>query len=142
MASQSSPSMAARDNRRALIFVALGVIALLVVAGLAGGLIYWKFSGQNMAGLQGTWRNPKNPKHTYEFKPNGEVDTWSGSKSWWNRIGWTATWRRDGQNITIQTDRNWDLKGTLEGNSIRGKMIMRDGAGETETEIDVVWERD
>jgi hypothetical protein len=131
-----------RGKKLALIIVGVGIVASLVVSGFVGGCVYRRLALHNMAGLQGTWRDINNPKHLYEFQPNGDVDAWTGSKSWLNRIGWTATWRRDGQNITIHTDRNWDLQGTLEGDAIRGKMIMRDGNSETQSEAEIEWRRE
>jgi hypothetical protein len=91
--------------------------------------------------LERTWRDTNNPGHLYEFRPNGDLETWTGFKSWWNRIGWSATWRRDGQQITIRTDRNWDFKEQLEGGAIRGKMLIRNESGDIETEVDAVWQR-
>jgi hypothetical protein len=142
MTNSMQTSARVRGKKLALIIVGLGLVASLLVSGLVGGCLYFRFAGHNMAGLQGTWRDVNNPKHVYEFQPNGDLDAWTGSKSWINRIGWTATWRRDGQSITIHTDRNWDLRGTLEGDAIRGKMIIRDGNSETETEAEIVWRRE
>jgi hypothetical protein len=129
-----------RGTKRVL--VAVGIVGSLVVAVLLGGWTYLRFSGHNMAGLEGTWRDTNNPGHHYEFRPNGDLETWIGSKSWWNRIGWSATWRRDGQQITIRTDRNWDFKGELDGGVIRGKMLIRNESGAIETEVDAVWQRE
>jgi hypothetical protein len=113
-----------RGNKRVLIAFAIGGLLLLVVVALLGGWAYLTFSGHNMAGLDGTWRDLKNPGHAYEFHRSGRVDTWSGGhKSWWNKIGWSATWHRDGQQITIRTDRNWDFVGRLDGASIRGEDV-------------------
>jgi hypothetical protein len=142
MATQTPSSVTPRTKKLAVFAVVLLLIAILGVAGLVGGRLYFRFSGHNMAGLQGTWRDVHDSKHVYEFQSNGDLDCWYGSKSWFNRLGWTATWHRDGQNITIHTDRNWDLKGTLEGDTIRGKLIMKDGNSETETEADAEWRRE
>jgi hypothetical protein len=140
---QSKPlaSVKSRGNKRVLVVLSIVGLFVFVVA-LAGGLAYLRFSGHNVAGLQGTWRDTNNPKHIYEFQPNGDLDAWVGSKSWMNRLGWSATWRRDGQQITVRTDRNWDFKGQLDGGTIRGKTLIRDEAGAIETEVDSVWQKE
>jgi hypothetical protein len=140
MVSQQSTSAQSRGVMRVL--VVLGIVSLCVVAALGGGWAYLRFAGHNTSGLEGTWRDPNNPKHSYEFQPNGEVAAWFGSKSWWNRLGWTATWRRDGQHITVRTDRNWDFDGQLDGGVIRGKMLLRNQSGAVEQEIDTVWQKE
>jgi hypothetical protein len=141
MSTASPTPTTARHRDLWIVAVVLGV---LIVGALAvGGLAYWWFSAHNTAGLEGTWRDAGNPKHCYEFRANGHVDTWSGSQALWNKIGWEATWRRSGNHITIRTDRNWDFEGELEGDTIRGKMLMRDpGGGPVTNTVDVVWKRD
>jgi hypothetical protein len=134
------PTLAARRGKR--ILIAIGILSLMVVAGLAGGWAYLRFSGHDTAGLEGTWRDPSNPKHSYEFRPNGDLACWYGSKAWWNRIGWSATWRRDGNRITIRTDRNWGFEGHLDGGTIRGKMLIRDETGAVVNTTDVVWQKE
>ena len=140
MDNQPPASAEPRGNRRVL--VVLGIFGFFAVAALVSGMVYLTFSGHNTAGLEGTWRDTNNPRHLYEFRPNGDLETWTGSKSWWNRIGWSAAWRRDGQQITIRTDRNWDFKGQLDGGAIRGKMLIRNESGAIETEVDAVWQRE
>jgi hypothetical protein len=140
MTNQVSRAIEPRSSKRVLI--ALTIIVVLGGAALLAGGVYWWFSGQNMAGLQGTWRDTNNPKHIYEFQANGDLDAWVGSKSWLNRIGWSATWRRDGQQIMIRTDRNWDLKGQLEGGTIRGKVLLKNETWAVENEIDTVWQKE
>ena len=81
MVSQPSPPVRARGNKRVLVLVVLGIVSLCVVAALAGGWAYVRFAGHNTAGLEGTWRDPNNPRHIYEFQPNGEVAAWFGPKS-------------------------------------------------------------
>ena len=130
-----------RRSKRVLI--AVGILGLIVVAALAaGGLAFLRFSGHNLDGLEGTWRDTNNPQHIYEFQPNGELDTWTGSRSWWNKLGWSATWRRKGQQITIRTDRNWDFEGRLDGGTIRGTIFMRDETGATVTTAEGVWQKE
>ncbi len=138
MASQPSTSARASGNRRALIVC--GVIGLGVIAAVGAWVYLWT-SGHDMTGLEGTWRDKTNATHTYEFRPGGELAAWVGSKSWWNRLGWSATWRRDGQRITIRTDRNWDFEGQLDGGAIRGKMLIRNEAGAIESVVDIVWQK-
>jgi hypothetical protein len=129
-----------RGNKRVLI--ALGILGLLVVAALAGGWAYLSFSGHDRAGLEGTWRFKNNPRHSYEFQANGNLACWYGPKQWWSRIGWSATWRRDGNRITIRTDRNWDFEGQLDGPTIRGRMLMRDQTGAVVTTAEVIWQKE
>jgi hypothetical protein len=134
------PTTAPRRNKRVLI--GLGILGLIVSVALVGGWAYLRFSGHDRAGLEGTWRDKGNPRHFYEFQPNGDLATWYGPKQWWNKIGWSATWRRDGNRITIRTDRNWDLEGQLDGGTIRGKMFIRDENGAVVSTADVIWQKE
>src|SRR5262245_17674608 len=136
------PATSVKPSRVKLALVLFGVVGAVVGAASAGAWMYLRDSGHNMTGLEGTWRDPANSRHTYEFRSNGDVDAWVGSKSWWNRMGWSATWRPDGQQITVHTDRNWDFKGELNGNTIRGKMLLKNQSGAVESEIDTVWQRE
>src|SRR3954468_21274116 len=117
VSSQPPAPVKPRGNKRVL--VVSGIVGLFAVLALLGGGAYLWFSRHNVEGLEGTWHDSDNPTHHYEFRRNGDVATWSGSKSWWNKIGWDATWRRSGQQITIRTDRNWDFVGELDGDVIR-----------------------
>jgi hypothetical protein len=134
------PTSATHTNKR--LVVALVSVGGLVISGLVGGWVYLRFSGHDMAGLDGTWRDNNNPKHSYEFQANGDLTTWYGSKEWWNKIGWSATWRRTGNQITIRTDRNWDFEGTLDGATIRGKMLIRDEHNAIVNTPDVIWQKE
>src|SRR5262249_47140176 len=99
-------------------------------------------SVHKVTGLEGTWRDQANNKHTYEFHRDGKVAAYfGGSPSWWNQIGWDATWRGAGQKITVRTHRNWDFVGGLERGVIRGKMLLKDERGAVEQEIDSTWQR-
>jgi hypothetical protein len=129
-----------KDSR---VLVVVGVLAPLVVAALLAVWLYPRFVGQDTTGLEGTWRMGNNGKHIHEFRRNGEVACWFGSsKEWWNQLGWSATWKRDGRRITIRTDRNWDFKGELDGDTIRGKMLMKGPNGVVDQEIDTVWQKE
>ena len=134
-----TPAVAQSRGNKRVIFIAFGIVSLVVAVALVGGWAFLHFSRNNMTGLEGTWHDPKNAGHHYEFQPNGSVDTWSGQKHWWNKIGWSATWRRDGQQITIRTDRNWDFVGELDDGTIRGKMNSRLEAGADVITTDTVW---
>jgi hypothetical protein len=123
----------------------LGIIGFFAVAALVGGLAYLTFSGHSTAGLEGTWRDPANAQHCYEFLPSGDVETWVGRKG--TGLGMFpmarfATWRRDGQQITVHTDRGWDFAGQLDGETIRGKMIIRDEKGVVVNTTDTVWRKE
>jgi len=126
-----------RGSRRLLVVTVIGAVVSL----LGGGAYFW-LSAHDVTGLEGTWHDTANPSHSCEFRRNGDVATWSGSKSWWNKIGWDATWRRSGQKITIRTDRNWDFVGELDGDVIRGKMLMKNERGVVEQEIDATLQRE
>ena len=129
-----------RGKRR--VFISLALLGVILVAGFVRAWLYLTFSRQALAGLEGTWRDPNNPRHVYQFQPSGEVDAWYGDKSWWNKRGWSATWRRDGQQITVRTDRNWDFVGLLDREAIRGKMLIRDQSGATVNTTDAVWQKE
>ena len=128
---ENQPSFVAQPRGNKRVLLVFGIVSVVVGVALVGGGALLFFSGNNMTGLEGTWRDPNSAGHHYEFNPNGHVETWSGQKHWWNKIGWSATWRRDGQQITIQTDRNWDFVGQLDGATIRGKMMIRDEKNES-----------
>ena len=139
----SPAPVAPRGSKRVL--VVLGIIGLVAVAALVGGLAYLTFSGHDTAGLEGTWRDPANAHHCHEFLPSGDVETWLGRKG--TGMGMfpmarIATWRRDGQKITVHTDKGWDFVGQLDGGTIRGKVISRDETGAVENTTDTVWRKD
>jgi hypothetical protein len=120
---------------RLILFVSLGSLLVLV---LAGGWVFWQFTGQDMTGLEGIWRDPVNPRHTYRFRPDGDMDTWWGSLP----MGRFMSWRRDGQQITVRTTRGWDFVGQLDGGTIRGKMIIRGPDGAVVGETPMVWRKE
>ena len=124
-------------KRARLMLGILGTLGLCVVAALVGVLTYSTVSGSNMAGLQGTWRDPANDRHNHRFQPNGGVESYFGSLP----MEQFASWRRDGQQITIRTIRNWDFVGQLEGDEIRGKRLIRDDTGAVVHTTDTVWRR-
>ena len=133
-----------RGNKRVLvIFAILGSVA---VAALVGGAVYLIFSGHNTAGLEGIWRDPANPRHCHEFLPSGDIETWDGQKGSAANLKFPmarfATWRRDGQQITVRTTRGWDFVGQLDGAAIRGKTSIRDETGAVVNTADTVWQRD
>jgi len=71
------------------------------------------------------------------------VSVWNGKqKDWWNTIGWEATGRRKGDEITIKTDRNWDFVGTLDGDTLCGTMTIRSYPDWTESTAERVWRKE
>jgi hypothetical protein len=120
--------------------VAFGGLGLLLIAVLVGSWAYWRpttATGSNLAGLEGTWRDRPDSRHTYQFRANGDVDAWYGSLP----MGRFMTWQRDGQRVTARTERNWDFVGELGEGEIRGKMMIRDQTGAVVTTTDAVWRR-
>src|SRR5713101_9282148 len=135
MENQPPASGEARGYRRVL--VVFGILGLLVVAALIVGWVYL-FSGQDMTGLEGRWRDPANPRHTHQFRSSGDLDTWLGTLP----MARFATWRRDGQHITVRTTRGWDFVGQLQGGTIRGEMLIRDETGAIVNKTDTVWKKE
>jgi hypothetical protein len=126
-----------RPRKRAV----LGCVLLLPLAGLLGGLALSHVAGpgaHDMAGLEGRWREPVNPRHSYHFRPDGNLESaWSGLSH-----GVIGTWGRDGQRIKIRHNRDWqhvdDLDGTLQGEAIQWQATDR----RTGERYDKVWKRD
>jgi hypothetical protein len=140
---QSPASTKPRRSKRILVVV--GIIGSVAIAALVFGLAYLTFAGHDTTGLEGTWRDPANPQHCHEFLRSGDVETWFGRKG--TGMGMFpmarfATWRRDGQQITVRTERGWDFVGQLEGGTIRGKMIIRDETGQVVNTTDTVWRKE
>jgi hypothetical protein len=120
------------------VLVSLG---FLVAAGLVGGWVWLKSArvpGRDTAGLEGTWRDRPDSRHTYRFRASGDVDAWYEGLP----MERFMTWQRDGQQITVRTTRGWDFVGQLGEGEIRGKQIMRDSSGATVNEIDEVWRKE
>ncbi len=140
---QSSTLAGPCRNKRVLVILA--IIGSCAVAALVCGLVYLTFSRHDTAGLEGTWRDPANAHHCYEFLPSGDVETWLGRKG--TGLGMFpmarfATWRRDGQQITVYTTRGWDFVGNLDGGTIRGTMLIRDETGKVVNSTDTVWRKE
>ena len=88
------------------------------VVQIAGALaIWWMFFspslpwGPDMTGLDGVWREDKNPKFAYVLRKDGKLLAKSeglplGGLVW----GEFGTWKRDGGKITILPDRNWKME--------------------------------
>jgi hypothetical protein len=134
-AATTSPNPCGRSRTLLLVVVAGG---LLLVLGVAAGWVTLQQRQARMVGLEGTWRDGANSRHTHQFRANGSVDSWYGSLPMESFM----TWRRHGNTITVKTERNWDFVGVLEGNEIRGKMLLLDERGRIEQEIDMVWRRE
>ena len=134
----ASPRRRASSPRRPVIVLCLGFVLLVVVG--VGGLAYWGYwkVPAEPPGLEGVWRDPTDPKHTYRFRANGVMDAWYGGLP----MDHFLTWQRDGQQITIRTTRNWDFVGQLDGGEIRGKLILRDQTAAAVSEHDAVWRRE
>jgi hypothetical protein len=85
--------------------VAVAILSLLLVVGLAGGWVYQ--ARTHMAGLEGTWRQQGDPTHTFQFRANGNVDArYQGLL-----MGDFMTWQRDGRQITIHSTRGPTAQG-------------------------------
>src|SRR5262245_39674720 len=117
--------------------VACLAVGMLLVLALVAGVAHLR-SREKMAGLGGTWRDAPTSRHTFQFRPNGDLEAWYQTLP----MGALGRWQRDGQQITIRTDRNWDFEGELDGEEIRGKQTLRDQDGATVTTVDGVWRRE
>ena len=135
--SAPSPPRRASSRRRLVVFVGLGLLVALV---LAGSWAYLKYRAHtaHTAGLAGVWHDPTDPKHAYRFRAGGDVDAWYEGLP----MGRFLTWQRDGQRITVRTTRHWDFVGQLDGSEIRGQEILRDPTGATVNAVDAVWRRE
>ena len=136
---QAHPTAPPTRRRRSWLVMALAVLTLLFVVGAGGTLFYFHLRAQKLAGLEGTWRDPADPKHSYQFRSNGNVD------AWWESLpmGNFMTWSRDGNTITIHSERAGDFVGQLEGNEIRGQTTIRDHeSGKAIQTQDTVWRRE
>jgi hypothetical protein len=131
------PSTLAQPHGHWRLLVVLAVLALLLLAGLAGGWWYLK-SRADTAGLEGTWRRQGDPTHTYQFRANGNVDAWYQGLPMGNFL----TWRRDGRRITVHSTRGWDFVGELGDGEIRGQETIRDDTGGPAQTVEQVWRRE
>jgi hypothetical protein len=136
--STASPRRRASSPWRLVMLLCLGFLLLVVVG--VGGLAYWGYGKvpAEPPGLEGVWRDPTDPKHSYRFRPGGGVDAWYEGLP----MDHFLEWQRDGRRITVRTTRHWDFVGQLNGDEIRGKMILRDRTGAAESEHDAVWRRE
>lgn len=72
------------------------------------------------AGLEGIWSEASSPKLTYRLNPDGTV------YHWWEGLGHgkSGSWSRTGQTVTIRSDRDWQLVGTLGSGTITGTLSV------------------
>ena len=140
---QNQTQVYEKPSRRRRGLGVLGIAGLFVVVVVVGA---WAlFPRKNMTGLDGMWRDTKEHNLYYTFQPDGSVDAYSGGKDWWRKIAsetWSGKWQRDGQRITVQTDRNWDFVGQLDNGTIHGQTIIRDETGATVRTVDSVWQKE
>jgi hypothetical protein len=132
------PLTSAKPRGTKYVLVVAGIVGLVVIVALVSGGVYLIFSGHNTTGLEGTWRDPANPRHTHQFSASGRVNSWYGSLP----MESFASWQRDGQQITVRTTRGWDFVGKLEGGTIRGKMIIRDENGAVVNTTETEWRKE
>jgi hypothetical protein len=132
------PSIVAESRRHHHPVIVFSILGLLLAATLAGGWLYLK-SQANMAGLEGTWREQGDAMHTYQFRANGNIDArYQGFL-----MGNFMTWQRDGQQITIHSERGSDFVGQLGDGEIRGQETIRDNnTGKPVRTVDQVWRRE
>src|SRR5688572_12837184 len=95
---------------------AIGLVLAILL--LAAGAAWWAFFGpprdQDVTGLDGVWREEKNPKHLYKFRKDGKLQ-WKTEALVLGDLLWgdAGTWRRDGSKITVLPERNWKVEGEL-----------------------------
>jgi hypothetical protein len=87
--------------------------------------------------MKGKWRGTWDSRHTYEFQSNGDI------KGWWDGLSMTVvgTWKRDGSQITVKMNTNWDFIGEIRNGEIRGKVTIRNGVRGAPP-IDEKWKRE
>ncbi len=139
------PLIARRPQHRSRLPYLIAGLVCLTLATLLGLAIYFRFTGHDMTGLEGVWHADSDPdkRQGYDFQPDGTVSAWNGKeKSFWNTIGWEASWRRSGDEITIKTDRNWDFVGKLEGDTLRGTTTIRSYPDWTASTAEMVWRKE
>jgi hypothetical protein len=136
-ANATIPSAAPARRPRTWAFI-LGAIALALVAQV-GGVALLRLTLPDMTGLDGTWKEPANPRHSYTFRPNGELDSRFGGLP----HGVIADWSRQGQTIRVRHRRDWhrvdDMDGTLQDGTIQWQKFDRKSGQQLET---TVWKRE
>src|SRR5262249_37828820 len=126
------------SGRKRWPLIVIATAGLFLAFDVVAGWVYLQRQSARMVGLEGTWRAGANSRHTHQFWMNGDVDSWYGSLP----MGSFMKWQRNGNTINIKTDRNWDFVGELEGDQIKGKMILLNEKGLVETTVDEVWRRE
>jgi hypothetical protein len=139
MATQPPTSREPGGNKRVL--VVMGIVGLCVVAALVGGWTYLRFSGHNVAGLEGVWIDDSGQDVSYQFREDGEflirqklpgnLAPFSGDPGVEHRP-W-GKWSRNGQSISVQTVRNWGFDLVLgEDGLLRGERVVDQWSGQGE----------
>jgi hypothetical protein len=144
MSAEPKPVQQRGTWKRVVIWLTLALGLLLAAGALA---VWWLFFspslpwGPDMTGIDGVWREDKNPGHSYMLRKDGTL-LWKTDKLVFGNLTWTelGTWKRDGRKITILPDRNWKVEGELmDDGTIRGKMLS---VPEGNVLGDVVWRRE
>jgi hypothetical protein len=119
------------------VFVGFLVLGLVLLGALVSG---WARSKPPLdtTGLEGTWRSPTYPRHTYQFRANGDVDVWYEGLP----LDRFMAWQRDGAQITIRTTHNWNFVGELGAGEIRGTLIVHNETGATISTVNGLWRRE
>jgi len=118
--------------------LAIAGVVLLALAGQAGLVGWQRAMLPDLAGLEGTWRDPINPKHSYHFINGGELE------SSWESLshGVIATWTRSGTTIHMRCAPDWqqfgNRDGTLDGDTIRWRV----SDAQPGLPDEIVWSRD
>jgi hypothetical protein len=144
MSAESKLTQQSGKWKRLVIGLTLAFGLLLAAGGLA---VWWAFFspslpwGPDMTGLDGVWRDEKNPQHLYMLRKDGTL-LWKTKALVLGDLMWAGSgaWKRDGRKITILPDRNWMVEGELmDDGTIRGKTFS---VPEGNALGDVVWRRE
>src|SRR5262249_15123957 len=140
-----SEQIRARRRGRRLVVFALGAFALTALC--LGGWVFWDVRERERArteahrGLEGVWVDDRGQDVSYQVRADGEflvrqklpasVAPFSGDPGVEHRP-W-GKWSRNGQSVSVQTERNWGFELVLgEDGRLRGEYVLDQWSGQGE----------